>query len=1292
MKLEYKFFNSFFYPYVVSVTLCTLLVSIFLGYYTNTYYDDRTRNNIINIEKMYSKININSANVLLTTTFQKIQSGLNEHILFYQKMANKLIKSEENHKLNGDLMKCLLSLNFFHCIFIYGDPAKMAVWIQEDDINEYNVNTNKNVNLELISFSNILQNMDANIEATTPNIIYYFFYFEKTELYTAYPLKNLCSSGQFYTLKLSYIANRKQCIDDNGDYYSVYKFKCELFYQNFLKSKSKLFDNNYSDERNKTIFVTNFYNDYDYRKKFTMCIEFDDPITNGKGYSCAQVHSDDIISSLENINENMIGYFFVSIVGFNNVFFFSQGPANPKTLTESIFDWQIEYNLDEKANFYRNHKKIFSSNYIEYISNSLNEEIFVNGKNAQMQFFFINGKKYKYSIYPVVLENLYGEKEHVFSIIYVYEDELFLKEIEPYTSSIIIKILLEILFFVIFGCSLLYLIYLTFYYLTKYIAIPIKNVNYMLKGINIGGKKRLEYIDFLQKKQEENVEGLENFYLDENQNININNEFNEQINNNLENKIELYNQEKDNLITKNNSKEQKKEDKKKYSELNKKYDEESEYIEKEFNFNDFDEQLLKYRPLEIDNLVNSLIDLKNAVIFTSRDRQLEQIIKYSQSEDIFRNYKNKKGEIICQSNLGNLQSQLLKYDKAIYHLAISLQDNQLKRFLNKNLSDELDESDILLRVISNSFNISKIEEKNNILMEKQKNNSNEYFSQTFIGILINTRYVKLIHAYYMFFKTFKKLQKSKVGNVNGLFMNTSFHTINYYHKILIQFIYLSYFKNDLIKIGESILDYIEFLIKFKLKTISNDEDFLDIQNKDKSEYQSKLNFKKQVFKKVINWFNLFEDYINYVKNNSTLADDKTIIDNYSNDNELNLEGQSSIMFRVNMQKGDFLKGKFSLLCKNFNDSLYYFIRAAKKKRIVIDGLIKKRSLKNIFKILLRMEKKFEEFGFKYSCMDIEMKEYQKDKFNLLLKTMSNGKKITNRISKSKHLDSTTFADKIKKIKRIILNEIGESSKKEEKDILILIDLNIYNTKQFDNLYDKTYNIDSFIEQTKLILNEYLSSSDGFGVLIYFNDYEIVCPLKEVNQIDKNSFSKDLLNYRNKIDIETDKFNVIPDDFKLDDFELNSLENEDENSIEESSDITEKIEDNKEKIRGLVKSINYLINYKKMKVNIKKDIYFIFFTDIINNLVMDIKEMEEIFLNLNGDKQSIFLLVGKNKRINYTNDKILIENAKRFEELVLSGFSEKSEVVEFENMRKIKTILSNNNVIKDEIIYPNEIYK
>ena len=70
---------------------------------------------------------INSANVILTKIFQKIKSGLNEHILFYQRMAYKLLKSKENHVLNSNLMKCHLNLNFFTCIFIYGDPVKVGL-------------------------------------------------------------------------------------------------------------------------------------------------------------------------------------------------------------------------------------------------------------------------------------------------------------------------------------------------------------------------------------------------------------------------------------------------------------------------------------------------------------------------------------------------------------------------------------------------------------------------------------------------------------------------------------------------------------------------------------------------------------------------------------------------------------------------------------------------------------------------------------------------------------------------------------------------------------------------------------------------------------------------------------------------------------------------------------------------------------------------------------------------------------------------------------------------------------
>ena len=156
--------------------------------------------------------------------------------------------------------------------------------------------------------------------------------------------------------------------------------------------------------------------------------------------------------------------------------------------------------------------------------------------------------------------------------------------------------------------------------------------------------------------------------------------------------------------------------------------------------------MLLYRPFEIDSLVTSLLNLKNALVLTSEDRRVNQIIDYSYSENIFKNLKNKEGSIICQSNIGNLESQILQYDKAIYHLVISLQETKLERFLKRNLSDEFDEGDILLKLISNLFNEKK-KEKNNKLIEKQINNSREEFSQKTIGILINNNPIYIFKLY-----------------------------------------------------------------------------------------------------------------------------------------------------------------------------------------------------------------------------------------------------------------------------------------------------------------------------------------------------------------------------------------------------------------------------------------------------------------------------------------------------------------------------------------------------------------
>ena len=1299
MKLEDKLFNSFFYPFLVSIFLCGLAVTGFIAICTNNHIDLKTYTNLINLEKKYSKINIDSANALITTTLLKLQASLNELILFYQNIANKILLSEKNYTFKSNYIKCILNLPDDYCNMDENKLNHMGIWLIDEIINDNNINEGNNniAKNQLIALDLLIPNLDSALEATKTNTITYYFYFARNELFSSYPISKDCETDFYYTGS-NFEYNPIKCLDDNGEFHEIYKMRCESYFLNMMKSKTSTFDNNYLSMKNKTIFVDNYYETlYNDKSGFTMCIEFEDPFTEGKGYVCTDVYSTDLMVALDNINSNIPGYFLVSNIGYNNIFYFPQKATNPKTSVENIFEWGIDYDLSEKYVFHEKIRKIFSSNYIEYINdNSINDEVFVNGKNSCEQYFYLNGRKLKYSIYPVILYNIYGKKEHIFSIIYVYINELLVNKFEASNSSIIIKIILEVILIFIFGSGLLYLIYLTFNILAKYIVIPIKNVNYMLKGINIGGKNRLIYLDFLRKKQDENLEKLEKMYLFE---IQKNNNKNDLID---ESNIDLISNNENGLNNKNDqdksyliSKVSQKANNKKinlYSDLNKQYDEKSIYIQNEFSFFDFDEQNLQYRQFEIESLADSLMNLKDAIILTSDDREVENIIDYSHSGEIFRNFKIKEGEVICESNIGNLQDQLLKFDKAIYHLVLSLQDNQLQRFLKRNLNDELDENDSLLYRISNSFNKRKGKIRTNILAEKQQNNNKEEFSQKILGILINIRYCRLIDAYYKFFKNIQKLQKYN-GDISGQYINTTFHNVKYYHKIIIQYIYFSYIKKDLIKIGESILAYIEFLIKFKFKTSANDRYFLKINSKNKFKYRKKQEFKKKIFNKIINWFNLFDDYFSYVKDNSSLAEEKSIVDTFFNseinNNKINIENQSAFMFRIIIQKVDFLKAKFALSCQNYNDALFYFIRASCKKSIIIDGLIKKRSLKHIYKLLIIIRKKYESLNLKNLYAEKELKNFFKNKIGFSIKK-SSSKKTKNIERNEQNSEKSILGDEIENIKTCIQNDINGFNIKQEKDIIILIDFNIYN-KTDESKDSKNYKIDYFVEKVIFILNNYLSINDRFSVFIYDDQYRMICPLMYVNKIDKNNFAKDLIHYKinsfNKINeknfcINLNEFNDI--EFNLGGKIIS------EHSQDDSFEISDKNDNYNTKIDGLVKTINYINYYLRMKEDIKNEKYVILFTDSLNiQSIDDTENIEIIFNNLKEDKKVILILVGKiNVEIHQKNDSSTIN----LEELILSKFNEKSEVINFENMKRIKTILSSNNFIKDEIVYPNEIYK
>ena len=615
MKLEEKFINSFFYMFLLGVIINLIIAIGFLYFFTNNYIDKRTGQNIVDLEKKYARINLNSVNALLSTTLLKVQESLNEQIIYYQKLANN-IQNIVHYNINFYL-QCVLDLNDDFLKQNYNSLQYMGIWFVNNKTRKENLNDNNDaLKLQLIAYSNILPNVHSTFSSIKSSIEIYSFYFEKTDLFISFPLDYYYNKGYLNIFKY-YLDNPAWCLDSNGKPFHTYKFKCRDLYHNLQKAKSGIYDSNKLESSKRNIFISNSYNQFGFSNKtsavFSIIIQFDDPITGDIGYALADINQNDLIFAFDNFNSRLSGYYFITAVGFNNVFYFPQMDNTTKTPTENIFRWETSI------------QKLITSNYNSYINsgNSLFDEIKINGVNTSEQYFYINGEKYFYSILPVILENLKGSKEHVLSIIYLSNNQLYYDNLKAYLSNTFIKISLEVILFTVFGSGLLYLVILSFKTLAKFIVIPIKNINYMLKGIHIGGENRLEYLDYLKKRQNENLEKLEKIYYNISQN-NIKKEINYEkdnhlLNNELKNDGKKNDSNNNNIIseetdiTKANFLEQEKSNannieyngelidlKENY---NKKYDKESDYIEKEINFYDFDEELLQYRPLEIDNLV-----------------------------------------------------------------------------------------------------------------------------------------------------------------------------------------------------------------------------------------------------------------------------------------------------------------------------------------------------------------------------------------------------------------------------------------------------------------------------------------------------------------------------------------------------------------------------------------------------------------------------------------------------------------------------------------------------------------
>ena len=302
MQLQDQFFHSFFYPFIAGIIMSAAMVLLSSIIFTNNYIDKGTGDNIIDLEKKYSKVNLYSVNIIISTNLLKMQAGLNEIINYYRNLANVL-------KQNISLIYDIDEENFKSVVDLYNNNSileenkerlrYMGSWFFDSEKNLEKIKEDNNTEIlgQIKAFSSMLPNVFSTFSSTNSTTVSFYLYFNKTELFINFPLD--------YDVKINFInttmnyKNPVWCTNDKGEIYSTYKLKCQDYFLNIKKSKSNIFDFNYNSEINKTIFVTEFSVEYGEGRVYTLCIEFKDPISEDIAFVCADMIPDNLLYNLE---------------------------------------------------------------------------------------------------------------------------------------------------------------------------------------------------------------------------------------------------------------------------------------------------------------------------------------------------------------------------------------------------------------------------------------------------------------------------------------------------------------------------------------------------------------------------------------------------------------------------------------------------------------------------------------------------------------------------------------------------------------------------------------------------------------------------------------------------------------------------------------------------------------------------------------------------------------------------------------------------------------------------------
>ena len=369
---------------------------------------------------------------------------------------------------------------------------------------------------QLYVLTSMIQVFRSVFQVSNDEMDLVYFASKKTKLFYGYPLRN----NEIFYEPYHNMNNPSYCKNDNGITPTYYYFPCRSWYEQVV-------DYNNRKLSNTSIMVTKSYKfaqKQETKNGITVCINFNESeyLSNSTddSYSlilCRDLNTAKLIKMLDHFNKGLSGYYFILNINNDLPIYY---PMNDKH-ENSLYIQYLEFNLNQTY---------FIDEFIafEHILNDLKKHIPYKDKldnsivpgllESNTGSYMKNNMIFNYTIYPIYLfmdTNNTSHPIHVFSLVYVLQNQTIMKYINNFKSSVYPRLSLIIFILFMMGLILILLVKNLIISIADNIIKPIKNLKNLIKGLNNkSDKKKNEYNEDEEEDDEDDHNDNEEEILD----------------------------------------------------------------------------------------------------------------------------------------------------------------------------------------------------------------------------------------------------------------------------------------------------------------------------------------------------------------------------------------------------------------------------------------------------------------------------------------------------------------------------------------------------------------------------------------------------------------------------------------------------------------------------------------------------------------------------------------------------------------------------------------------------------